>query len=71
VADVSEHDSVKEREGYDCKIGWISLFVFGHSVGLDDLLGGSIEIIALEIGRVFICGQTDQLSRRQFKFFLQ
>ena len=47
---ITEHDTEQERESDAGEIGWIKLFVGGHTVGIDYLLEWSGELIQFKIG---------------------
>ena len=49
MEDVPKHDPEFEGEGHNGEHCGIDLLVGGHSVGVDDLLEGEVELIAVEV----------------------
>lgn len=53
MADITEHNSEKEREGHCCKDCRVRFFIHRNSVSIDNLLECSGELIGFEICRSF------------------
>lgn len=68
MSNIPEHHSEQEGEGDDGEVGRICLLIPSHAVGLDDLLGGSVKVVALVVGGVFVSGGLYQLTSGQFQF---
>lgn len=50
MRNITEHDSEHEREGDQSEQSWVGFLIARNSVSVDDLLGGSSEIVGFKVG---------------------
>ena len=49
MADVTEHNTEKEREGHTCKQGWVHLLVLRYIEEVDDELESPCEVVSDDV----------------------